>query len=115
MAVSQGQINCYAENPRINAASALEIAYLLYYFDKRLLRKFRGVVGIRTNPQYRVVNTAVILSYQTPHRRRIAASAPLHKEAILSKMSRPRLHSFSPYLDQLLPSKVPKITANTPV
>jgi hypothetical protein len=78
LAVIQSQINGYSKRPGIKAASALEFVYILYYFDKRFLRKFRSIVGVCTYLQYDVIDTVLILEYQPLHRLRIALPALLN-------------------------------------
>ena len=82
-AVIQGQINSYPERPGIKTAFALEAINTLYYFDKRVLSKFRGVVGVAAHFQDDVIYAVLIFQYQPLHRQSIAATTLLYKDRIV--------------------------------
>jgi hypothetical protein len=105
LAVIQSQINGYSKRPGVKAASALEFIYLLYYFDKRFLRKFRSIIGISAHSQYDVIDAILILKDKPFHRCRIALPAPLNQYRIINVDIRRFCHVFSYYLDQHYPKR----------
>jgi len=97
---------------------------ILYYFDKRFLRKFRGVIRIGTNFQHNVVDAILVLDYKAFHSLRIALSALLHQcgiaqaDMLFRGLPVPDIHicrfrhCVSPYLDQRGPKKFLQKTGN---
>jgi hypothetical protein len=122
--VIQRQIDCDPESPGVKAAPAFEFAQILYYFDKRFLCEFRGIVRIGTNLQHDVVDAILVLDYETRHSLRIAFSALLYQRRVAQAdvfgrgLRWPDIcicrfsHSVSPHLDQPGPKKFLRKTGN---
>jgi hypothetical protein len=81
--VGIGQVNRNPEKPRIKSTVALEGIDFLYQFDKRLLRKFRGIVTILTDFEDYVMDAVLILYYETLGRIGVALAAFLHQNAVI--------------------------------
>jgi len=105
LAVIQRQVDSYPKGPGVKAASAFESVYALYYFDKRLLSKFRSIIGICTYSEYDVIDAILILDYQAFHRPGITLAALLNQDRIVNVDICCFQYRFSRRLDQHWPEK----------
>ena len=92
----QCQIDAYSKSPGVKAASALEFIDILYYFDKRILSKFRSIVRVCTYSQYGVIYSILILKNQPFGRCRVALPALPDKDGIVNADICSFGHAFSP-------------------
>jgi len=99
LAKIQCQVDGDSKYPGVKGAVAGKPVDILYYFDKRVLRKFRGVVGVAAHSVNNVVNTILIPENQPFGSLRIAFAASLNQYGIVNSDARCFVHAASPLLD----------------
>jgi hypothetical protein len=83
-AAIESQIHCDAKGPGVKAASALKAFDALNYFDKRILRKFRCIVGIRADFEDYIVDAVLVFEDEAFDGGVVTATASLNQDGVIN-------------------------------